>query len=214
MFPTVIQKILQSYIKESSGLDNIPKTGGFIIAANHNNHLDSFILSSIIHHHSNLKVKFLSRKNIILWRIIGQWGADRLSAILIDHKKKGESLDIALDALNEGAIIGIYPEAQLNDKSYLLKPRSGTARLALWTGYPIIPAGISQGPGAHRGFRLFKDILFSFKNSTRIKFGEALQFDKYTEKFIPKELLSQTSDQIMQKIATLCDKTYKPLSNN
>jgi len=144
----------------------------------------------------------------MIWRIIGQRGANRLSAILIDHKKKGASLEVALEALKQGAIIGNYPEAQLNDSSILLAPRSGTARLALWTGYPVLPTGISEGPGAHRGFRLFSDILFSFKNSTKIKFGKILQFDKYDETIIPKEILAKTSDTIMHAIAPLCAKTY------
>jgi len=205
-----MKSILQSYIKRVEGLENIPQKGGFIIVANHNNHLDSFILSSIIKKHSGRIIKFLSRKDIILWRIIGQWGADRLSAILVDPKKKGESLNVALEALNMGEIIGIYPEAQLNDNDYLLPPRSGTARLALWTGFPVVPVGISQGPGAHRGLYLLKDIIFSFKNSTVIKFGKPMQFDVCQESFIPKDMLNQTSDQIMSVISTLCAKTYRP----
>ncbi len=211
MIPSPIQRILQSYIKAVDGISNIPRSGGFIIAANHNNHLDSFILSSVMHKQFNRRVKFLSRKNIMLWRIVGQRGADYLSAILIDHKKKGESLQIALDALRQGSIIGNYPEAQLNDTPTLLEPRSGTARLALWTGFPVVPVGISDGPGAHRGFQLFRDILFSFKNSTKIKFGKALQFDKHNEKIIPKDVLDKTSDQIMNAIASVCGKTYEPI---
>ncbi len=203
-----IQNTLQSYIKEVRGLENIPPAGPFIIAVNHNNHLDSFIICSIIQKHANRTVKFLARKDITIWRVIGQWGADRLSAILIDPTKRSESMDIALDALNQGHIIGNYPEAQLNDTDELVAPRSGTARLALWTGLPVIPAGISEGPGAHLGFKLFKDILFSFKNSTKVVFGKALQFERYKEEIIPKELLDQTSDAIMHAIAPLCGKTY------
>lgn len=208
IFSKPIHALLHSYVKEIEGLDNIPQSGGFIIAVNHNNHLDSFILASIIKSKFNRTIKVLSRKNIMLWRIIGQWGANRLSAILVDHTKKGESLQVALDALKNGDIIGIYPEAQLNDAQHLLKARSGTARLALWTGYPIIPAGISEGPGAHRGFKLLKDILFSFKDSTKIAFGKPIQFDQYKEEFIPKEKLNEVTNEIMNAIAPLCNKTY------
>jgi len=208
MLPKSIENRVLTFVKSIEGMEHIPQKGGGIIAANHNNHLDAFILTAVFQKHFNRTINFLSRKDIILWSIIGQWGADRLSAILIDPKKRGESLDIALDALEKGNIIGIYPEAQLNDKSYLLKPRSGIARLALWTGFPIVPVGISEGPGAHRGFKLLHDILFHFKNSSVIKFGKPLQFDKFNEKFIPKELLEQTSDQIMKAIAPLCAKSY------
>jgi 1-acyl-sn-glycerol-3-phosphate acyltransferase len=210
MIKKQINEIIQSYIKKIEGLEHIPKKGGFIVAANHNNHLDSFILASLIHSKFNRKVKFLARKDIAIWRIIGQWGADQLSAILIDHKKRQESLDIAHEALKNGHIIGNYPEAQLNNDPQLLKPRSGTARLALWTGFPVIPTGISQGPGAHRGLDLFKDILFNFKNSTTIKFGKPLQFDKVKEKTISKDLLTKTSNEVMTAIAPLCEKTYNP----
>ena len=207
-FSKYTQGKLQSYIKNIEGLDNIPSSEAFILAANHNNHLDSFILASLFQVKLNRQVKVLSRKDIIIWKIIGKRGAKRLSAILIDRTKKEECLNVALDELNQGNIIVIYPEAQLNDKDYLLKPRTGVARLALWSGLPVLPVGISEGPGAHGSIKLLFDVLFSFNNSTKLKFGKPLQFEKYHEKQIPEELLEETSNQIMKAIAPLCGKSF------
>lgn len=206
IFSPRVQKTLQSYIKSVEGLEHLPKSGAYIIAANHNNHLDSFILSSIVQKEFNKPVKFLSRKTIFLWRVLGEWGAQKLSAILIDPAKKGASLDAALDALNKGEIIGNYPEARLNDSNQLMPGRSGTARMALWSGLPVIPAGISEGPGAHGWLNLMNDILFKFKGSTRVRFGSPLRFNRYHDKFIPKDLLDETTDAIMSAIAPLCEK--------
>jgi len=201
-------RFLTRFIKHVEGLENIPRSGGFIIAANHNNHLDSFLLSAVTFPQVRRTVKFLTRDDLLLWKLIGRWGARELNVILIDRNDKARSLKLAHEQLQQGNIIGNYPEGQCNNLPKLLKAKSGTARLALSTGLPVIPVGLSGGPPANTGFRLFLDLFTAFPNSTTIKFGVPIKFDPYADPQIPQEIIDSANYKIMTALSDLSGKSY------
>ena len=61
-------------------------------------------------------------------------------------KKSQQSLEIALDVLKEGHLLGIYPEGTRSPDGRLYRGRTGVARLALTAGVPVIPTGLIGTP--------------------------------------------------------------------
>jgi 1-acyl-sn-glycerol-3-phosphate acyltransferase len=60
-----------------------------------------------------------------------------------DTKSAMGSLDIALEVLRQGEAFGLYPEGTRSRDGRLYRGRTGVAQLALVSGAPIVPVGLS-----------------------------------------------------------------------
>ncbi len=134
------------------GAENVPTSGGFVLAANHESNFDPWPMalplfpSRIVH--------FMSRAelfNSIIGpplRAVGgfpvQRGAD-----------DGAAIATAVDLVRAGEVVGIFPEGARARKGLRRtvepRPRTGAARIALEAGAPLVPAAIN---GTDRLLRL------------------------------------------------------------
>jgi 1-acyl-sn-glycerol-3-phosphate acyltransferase len=145
----VIKAILKPLLKliyriRIEGLENLPKKGPAIIAANHLSFLDSFFIPLAV---PRRKVTYLAKadyfkswKTSWFFKMVGQIPTEREGG-----KKSQQSLDIATEVLEQGDLLGIYPEGTRSPDGYLHRGRTGVARLALKAGAPVIPCGSAQG---------------------------------------------------------------------
>ena len=60
-----------------------------------------------------------------------------------DTKAALASLDIALEVLGRGEAFGIYPEGTRSRDGRLYRGRTGVAHLALTSGAPVVPVGLT-----------------------------------------------------------------------
>ena len=198
-----IAPIIRLWIKEVNGLQNIPKKGAFIVAANHESYMDHLIIVSTLVCHLNRKVHFLGKKehfdNIFkkLWHTYA-------GAIPLDRQAGGkEALKWAIKALKQGEIIAIHPEGTRTLTGKLQKGKTGVARLALAARVPIVPIGL---------IGTF-EILPKGKHIPKLKkaimnIGKPMYFNKYYKKKITTKLLRGITDSIMKEIAKLCKQEY------
>ncbi|UZD61285.1 lysophospholipid acyltransferase family protein [Brevibacterium sp. JSBI002] len=123
------------------GLGNLPPEGeGMIVAAYHANHLDPILVGLALKRNGRMP-HFLAKSTLftgilgMLLKRIGQIPVLRASA------QAGDSLAYAKQALAKGETVVIYPEGTLTkDPDFWPQHfKTGTARLALETGAPIIP---------------------------------------------------------------------------
>ena len=128
-----------------TGRDNIPRSGGVILASNHLSFIDSFAIPIA----SPRPVSFLAKADY--WTGTGVGGSIRRGfftaseAIPVDrHSSRAaqESLDLALDVLRAGRAFGIYPEGTRSRDGRLYRGRTGVAFLALTAGVPVVPVGL------------------------------------------------------------------------
>lgn len=121
------------------GAQRIPATGGAIIAINHTSYVDfTYIGVSAIRHdrrHLRFMGKAELRKNPILRFLM--WGC---GVIPVDRSAGHNSYLAAVDKLKDGEVVAIYPEATISRSFELKEFKSGTARMALEAGVPIVPA--------------------------------------------------------------------------
>jgi 1-acyl-sn-glycerol-3-phosphate acyltransferase len=128
-----------------TGLEHVPREGGFLIASNHLSNIDSFVLPVAFPR----QIRFVAKES--LWTQTGirgrilHWFFDAVDAVPVDREAlssgKG-ALQAALQILREGAGFGIYPEGSRSKDGRLHPGKQGAAWLALESGCPVIPVGL------------------------------------------------------------------------
>jgi 1-acyl-sn-glycerol-3-phosphate acyltransferase len=144
---TVIPPVAKTIWRPTvTGLENIPRSGGVIIASNHLSFADSLVIPIV----SPRKVHFLAKSDYftghgVKGRLQKAWfeGMGMLPVDRDDPKAALGSLDTALEVLARGEAFGLYPEGTRSRDGRLYRGRTGVAHLALTAGVPVVPVGIT-----------------------------------------------------------------------
>lgn len=128
-----------------SGVENVPRTGGFLIVSNHLANVDSFLIPLALPR----PVRYVSKDDFwkkpgLKGRII-RWFFTAVDAVPLDREALSSgrgALDAGLTILREGDGFGIYPEGHRSKDGLLHEGRPGAAWLALESGCPIVPVGL------------------------------------------------------------------------
>lgn len=138
----VIRPLSYALLKRDwRGCDNIPTTGGLIIAANHISEIDPLPIAHYLYENGRYPV-FLAKSSLFekrfLARIMRETGQIRVDR---GGPRAAVSLDAAHTALAAGQCVVIYPEGTCTRDPGLwpMAGHTGVARLALATGAPVIP---------------------------------------------------------------------------
>ena len=117
------------------GLDNIPKDGGIVLAGNHTNILDCWLLMSS----TKRTIHFLGKDSLskgIKGLIFKNMGLIFVNRNIHDK----ESLNSAKEVLKDNKVIGIFPEATINRGNDLTLPfKIGSVKMAYDTNSYLIP---------------------------------------------------------------------------
>lgn len=119
------------------GTENIPRTGGAILASNHIGYLD-FIFAGLGADPAGRYVRFMAKDSIWKNPIAGPLMRG-MKHIPVDRAAGAESFRVALDAAKRGEIVGIFPEATISRSFEIKDFKSGAARLAMDARVPLIP---------------------------------------------------------------------------
>ena len=123
------------------GEEHIPRTGPAIIAANHISYLDPVHTAVFVHHAGRIP-RFMAKSSVMELPVIGPL-ARRLDQIPVYRggSDAKESLRAALEALDAGKAVIIYPEGTItrDPEFWPMRARTGVARLALECDVPVIP---------------------------------------------------------------------------
>jgi 1-acyl-sn-glycerol-3-phosphate acyltransferase len=124
------------------GKENIPKTGGIILAPNHLSYADWPTIALFSDGYAHRYPVFMIKSPIFEVKVIGplMYKFGQLPV----YRGRGDAglvLKQAEQALREGACVIVYPEgtATRDPDLWPMVGRTGAARLALTTGTPVIP---------------------------------------------------------------------------
>jgi len=122
-----------------SGVENIPKSGGAVIAINHTGYLD-FTFAGLPAYEQGLgrKVRFMAKQEVFDHKITGPIMRG-CRHIPVDRSSGAASYAVAVDRLRAGELIGVYPEATISRSFEIKEFKSGAARMAIEADVPIIP---------------------------------------------------------------------------
>lgn len=134
--------LIGTYMRHALNLDVVQHgsfpAGAKILAANHPTTTDPFFLLSLVQEPMYLLVTEMAFKDPMLGPMLTAAGH-----IKVERENGRVAFDQAIDRLNAGGTIGIFPEGSLSPREGgLCRPKTGTIRLALEAGVPVIPVGI------------------------------------------------------------------------
>jgi len=126
------------------GLENVPPSGGFIIAANHQTYLDPFWIGFPI----SRPLRFLAWNKVFDWPVIGKLTSMFGAWPLEIEGSDPTAIRRSLQWLKSGGGVVIFPEGgRGKPDGTMIKYKPGAVRMALEAGVPILPVTIR---GAHR----------------------------------------------------------------
>jgi len=136
---------------EHHGIENIPPSGGVIIASNHQTYIDAFWLSLPI----KRPVRYLAWSEAFRWPVVG-----KLITLLGAWPLQVEGSDPTairrtLQWLRKGGAVVIFPEGgRCGPSGELGRFKAGAIRVALEADVPILPVTIRGGNNVWpRGWR-------------------------------------------------------------
>ncbi len=202
---------------EVKGLRHIdPAMDPFILALNHSQKLEAIYIPGLLHYlRRGRLIHFLADWNFCL--VPGIWVFYYFGEVITVARKpakpkflnvfkplfvKGQgSFDQALDCLDSGRSLGVFPEGTTNRQpDVLLKGYSGVAQMALKTGVPVVPAGI-RFPNHQKDRPIPENIPFT------LEFGSPMNLGGPKEKPSLKNL-RDAHVEIMTAISKLSGKTW------
>ncbi|MDD4602111.1 1-acyl-sn-glycerol-3-phosphate acyltransferase [bioreactor metagenome] len=173
---------------EVTGHDNIPKSGGAIIASNHISLLDPPVLGVSMARH----IHFMAKEELFRYPVFS-WVITQLKAFPVRRGMADRvAIRTAISLLESGEIVGLFPEGTRSKTGVLGKPEQGLAMIAIKTGAPIIPAALIGTAD------LGNKLLPKFK----VKFGKPIVIDKGKGN---RETMDQISESMMREIALLIE---------
>lgn len=144
-----IFRVLFSY--DCLGEEQLPSSGGAIVAANHPSYLDPILLSL----QAKRTIRFMAWDALfrvpVLASLIRAFGAFPVDTT---RGRGGSAYETARDLVEAGEIVGLFPEGRRSRSGWMEGDlRLGAARLSLETGAHLYPATIV---GAFRAWPHFK----------------------------------------------------------
>jgi 1-acyl-sn-glycerol-3-phosphate acyltransferase len=191
---------------EITGNENIPATGGAIIASNHLSIADSVFLPLMLKRPVTFAAKSeyftgkrpSQRLAALYMRATRQLSVDRVGA-----RSAQDTLEAALRLIQAGELFGIYPEGTRSPDGKLYRGRTGIGWLALASGVPVVPVAMVGSdrvlPPGHSLPRLHR---------ISIRVGQPLTFEGYRDHRPAAQARRAITDEVMKAIQDLSGQEY------
>lgn len=119
------------------GLENIPETGGAVVAINHTSYLD-WMPAAIAAYRRGRRLRFMIKQEMLDVKPVG-FLMRHSGMIPVDRSAGAGAYSHAVDRLRDGELVGVYPEATISRSFELKEFKTGAVRMAREAGVPIIP---------------------------------------------------------------------------
>ncbi len=177
------------------GLENLPRTGSFLLAANHTSFLDPPLIGCQVQR----QIAYFARKT--LWKPgFASWWLDTVGTIPVDRDggQDVSAIKRVLRALKEDKGLILFPEGTRSPDGALQAPKAGVGLICCRAQVPVVPVrifGSFEAYGKSRGLRLGTPV--------SIVFGAPILPAVYDEPSAGKERYQIASERIMSRIAAL-----------
>jgi 1-acyl-sn-glycerol-3-phosphate acyltransferase len=180
---------------EVAGLQNLPKQGGFLLAANH----ASFIDPPMIGCHLSRQIAYFARKTLWNGRLAAWW-LDTVGTIPVDRDggQDVSAIKRVLRALKDERGLILFPEGTRTPDGQLQSAKPGVGFIACKTQVPVVPVRIFGSFEAFgKGGRL------RLGTPVTVVFGRPMLPRDYDEPKAGKDRAQRVSERIMAEIARI-----------
>jgi 1-acyl-sn-glycerol-3-phosphate acyltransferase len=189
------------------GLENIPTDGAAILASNHLSFSDSIFLPVVV----TRKITFLAKAEYfnapgVRGKVTSAFfkGAGQVPVDRTGGNAGTAAISTGVRLLNEGHLLGIYPEGTRSPDGRLYRGKTGVARMALESRVPVIPVAMINTEKVQPIGRARPN----FGVDVGIRIGKALDFSRYYGMEDDRFVLRSLTDEIMYKIMDLSGQEY------
>jgi 1-acyl-sn-glycerol-3-phosphate acyltransferase len=158
--------VFGAYRLDARGLDHLPPDGGFVLAANHTSSFDPWPLGMPLWPKRQL---YFMAKAELFYPVLGHLLRGAGAFPIRRGERDLEAVTTAVEICRRGDVVAMVPEGTRRSKGLVKKhqhrPRTGSARIALTAGVPLVPAAIK---GTDRLARLAR---------LHVAYGEAVPMD-------------------------------------
>ena len=199
----VVNLLFRPWVK---GMDNVPETGPAVLVSNHLSFSDSIFLPLAVPRPVSFlaKSEYFTGKGLkgkltaAFFRLANQLPMDRSGGAA-----SASSLNAGVDVLENGGLLGIYPEGTRSPDGRLYRGKTGVAKLVLQTGVPVIPVAMI-------GTDKVQPIGRKIPNIRRIGIivGEPLDFSRYAGMENDRFIQRSVTDEIMYELMRLSGQEY------
>jgi 1-acyl-sn-glycerol-3-phosphate acyltransferase len=180
---------------EVAGLENLPKAGGFLLAANHASFIDPPMIGCQI----SRQIAYFARKT--LWKGgLSSWWLDSVGTIPVDRDggQDVSAIKRVLRAIKDERGLILFPEGTRTADGKLQPAKPGVGFIAIKTQVPVVPVrifGSFEAFGKGRPLRLGTPVT--------VVFGAPLAPSFYDDPKAGKDRAQVASDRIMAEIARI-----------
>jgi 1-acyl-sn-glycerol-3-phosphate acyltransferase len=174
------------------GRENLPATGGYVLACNHLSNLDPWPVGLPLWPRRWLR--FMAKAELYWWPatvVLNGAGAFPVHRGLADV----EAVETAVRLAREGNVVVMFPEGTRRSKGLVkrhrARPRSGAARIALSAGVPLVPAAVA---GTDRLLTL---------GPVRVTYGTPVDIDDLRASDDIRRASQEATERLMARIAEL-----------
>lgn len=180
------------------GKEAVPPGGPLIVVSNHLSIIDPPLLAASIPR----RISFLAKRELFRHRLFGPF-VKAYGALPINRGRDYRgSLEQLLALLARDRAVGLFPEGTRSRRARLSRAKPGVALVALRSGAPILPVGIS-GSERIKGFRS----LFTRPTIT-VSIGQPFTLP-LLEGPVQRAQLASLTDILMQRIAAQLPPNYR-----
>ncbi|UXY32118.1 lysophospholipid acyltransferase family protein [Streptomyces sp. HUAS TT20] len=190
----------------AEGLEHVPAKGAAIVASNHLSFADPLLMPAVL----KRRITFLAKAEYFTAPgVTGRLTALVLRAadqISIDRSGRAAgqaAIREGLGVLAQGELLAIYPEGTRSPDGRLYKGKVGVAVTALAAQVPVIPCAMVGTFEIRPPGRVLPRI-----RPTAIRFGEPLDFSRFTGLADHKTVLRAVTDEITYAILRLSGQEY------
>ena len=148
VYPSVIRTVLGLFRMLDfrftvEGEEHIPQVGGAVLASNHVSYLD-FMFVGLAAHPKRRFVRFMAKKSVFDNKVSGPLMRG-MHHIPVDRSAGAAAYRAAITSLQDGELVGVFPESTISRAFVPRDIKSGAARMALESGTPLLPVVVWGG---------------------------------------------------------------------
>lgn len=194
-----ILKVICCIDYQIEGAENIPLDRNGIVMSKHQSAWETFYLPGLFDRTA------IILKHELLWVPFFGWGMATIEPIMINRNDKSSAMTQIISKgrkfLEQGRWILVFPEGTRIPSGKVGKYRLGAARLAVETGYPVLP--VAHNAGRYWSRRKF----VKTPGTVHLVFGPLIESTGKTA----EEVLALTKDWIETTMHRIDASSYKPV---